>query len=117
MFIRREIRPCHVGAEGCNVVSEHTEHEWHVPVSEIDQADGIELLCPKCFKANGGSIGTHQIICWRPRVPANIAPKPGRWEFHGVGLGDLTLVAGSSSVLLTGPGCQAHFFIRNGEIV
>jgi hypothetical protein len=45
-----------------------------------------------------------------------MSPTPGRWDFQGTGLQDLTLVAGSSSVLLTG-GCRAHFFVRDGEIV
>lgn len=81
----------------------------------IDEADGIVFLCPKCFVEKGGPIGTHSIICWRPRVPQDIDPKPGRWEFEGTGFNDLTLVAGSSSILLLG-GCNAHFFIRNGGI-
>lgn len=85
-------------------------------VEEIDQADGLLFLCPACFGANGGPRGTHSIICWRPRVPLTTSPKRGRWEFEGSGLEDLTLVAGSSSVLLTG-GCRAHFFIRNGEVI
>lgn len=74
------------------------------------------FLCPKCFAANGGNVGTHSCICWRPCVPQTEDPKPGRWEFEGSGLSDLTLVAGSSSVLLQG-GCDAHFFVRAGEIV
>jgi hypothetical protein len=115
-FIHREIRPCHPGAPGCSTVSPHTEHEYHVPVADLEQADGVMLLCPKCWQASGGPVGTHRVLCWRPRVPADISPKPGRWEFHGTGLGDLTLVAGSSSILLTA-GCQAHFFIRDGAIV
>ena len=115
-FRRREIRPCCVGAPGCNVVSEHTQHEWHVAVDGIAEADGIDFLCPKCFAANGGNVGTHHVICWRPRVPADVCPKPGRWEFGGTGYGDLTLTAGSSSILLMG-GCCAHFWITNGEIV
>jgi hypothetical protein len=85
-------------------------------VESIDEADGVMFLCPVCFQANGGPVGTHAVICWRPRVPSHIDPKPGRWEFEGTGLHDLTLVAGSSSILLTA-GCRAHFFIRNGEIV
>jgi hypothetical protein len=104
-FIRREIRPC------------DTEHEYLVPVDAIADADGVWFDCPKCTQTNGGPIGTHAIICWRPRVPAEVSPKPGRWEFEGTGLDDLTLVAGSSSILLTGEGsCAAHFFIRNGTI-
>jgi len=113
-FIRREIRPCAPGPN-CSVVSPHTEHEYHVPVDTIIEADGVQFLCPKCFAANSGAIGTHQVICWRPRVPPEVCPKPGRWEFEGTSLSDLTLRAGSSSILLIG-GCEAHFFIENGAI-
>ena len=114
-FIKREIRPCRVGAPGCRTLSEHTEHEYHATVGVLVEADGIWFLCPKCFAANGGPRGTHGVLCWRPRVPADVDPKPGRWEFHGTGLDDLSLVAGSSSILLQG-GCGAHFWIRNGSI-
>jgi hypothetical protein len=85
-------------------------------VGGIEDADGLEFLCPICFVANAGPIGTHSVICWRPRVPLDEMPGPGRWEFQGTSLADLTLVAGSSSILLTG-GCKAHFFVRAGEIV
>jgi hypothetical protein len=84
-----------------------------VPFAE---ADGVLFLCPKCFVTNNGPVGTHSVLCWRPHVPQTMSPKPGRWEFQGTGLEDLTLVAGSSSVLLLG-GCCAHFFVRAGEIV
>jgi len=84
-------------------------------VQRIEDADGVEFLCPLCIKTNGGRVGTHAVLCWRPRVPPDIDPKPGRWEFQGTSLDDLTLVAGASSILLTG-GCAAHFFIRNGAI-
>lgn len=82
----------------------------------ITEADGILFLCPLCFQNNGNSnIGTHSVLCWQPHVPQDRDPKPGRWKFEGTGINDLTLVAGSSSILLNG-GCAAHFFIRNGEI-
>lgn len=81
----------------------------------IDEADGVQFL-PKCFAANAGPRGTHSVLCWRPRVPQTTSPKPGRWEFQGTDLSSLTLVAGSSSIALMG-GCQAHFFIRNGEVI
>jgi hypothetical protein len=84
-------------------------------VDELAGADGIEFLCPLCFTANAGPVGTHVVICWRPHVLQTVHPIPGRWEFQGRGYEDLTLVAGSSSVLLT-KGCCAHFFVRNGEI-
>jgi hypothetical protein len=79
-------------------------------------ADGVMFLCPKCFITNHGSVGTHSVICWAPHVPQTEDPKPGRWALKGTGYSDLTLVAGSSSILIT-KGCMAHFFIQNGEIV
>lgn len=82
----------------------------------MEEADGVQFLCPLCFLKNRGSVGTHYVICWRPHVDPQIHPKPGRWEFHGRALEDLSLVAGSSSVQLQG-GCNAHFFVRNGEVV
>lgn len=85
-------------------------------VRSIADADGIIFKCPKCFRQNGGPIGTHSVICWRPHVPQTTSPTPGRWEFEGTGLDDLTLVAGSSSILLTPPGCEWHGYIRNGEV-
>jgi hypothetical protein len=81
----------------------------------IGEADGVLFLCPKCFRANAGSIGTHSVVCWQPHVPQTEKPTPGRWSFEGSGYDDLTLVAGSSSVALQG-GCAAHFFVRNGAI-
>jgi len=84
-------------------------------VDAIAEADGIKFLCPKCFTANGGHVGTHFVICWRPRVPQTTTPTPGRWEFQGTGLDDLTLVAASSSILLMG-GCNWHGYVRNGEV-
>ena len=85
-------------------------------VDTIQEADGVIFLCPVCFKSNNGRVGTHSVICWQPHVP-RVSPYSGRWRFEGTGYGDLSLVAGSSSILLTGPGCGAHFFIRDGKIV
>lgn len=85
-------------------------------VDDIGMADGVWFLCPKCFHDNGGDVGTHMVLCWSPKVPQSRPPTPGRWELTGTGLTDLTLVAGSSSIQLTG-GCNAHFWIRNGKAV
>ena len=116
-FIRREIRPCAgygVNPECSTVSPPHIEHEWYLPCS-FEEADGIQFLCPKCLAAQPDGVGVHSCICWRPRVPIDVPPKPGRWEFTGTGLGDLSLVAGSSSVQLTG-GCNAHFFVECGTV-
>jgi hypothetical protein len=92
-------------------------HVGDPPDVALEQADALMFLCPKCFAENGGPRGTHRVICNRPRVPLRegIYVGPGRWEFQGTGIDDLSLVAGSSSVLLLG-GCNAHFFVRNGAI-
>lgn len=82
----------------------------------LAEADGVQFLCPKCFAASDkGRIGVHSVICWNPKVPQTVSPVPGRWELLGTGYNDLTLRAGSSSVLITS-GCMAHFYINNGEI-
>ena len=93
-----------------------TDKEFH-RIDTVAEADGILFLCPVCFQKNGGSVGTHSVICWSPKIGQNVPPTPGRWNLVGSGYDDLTLVAGSSSVALTGDGCKAHFFIRNGEII
>lgn len=89
------------------------------------RADGIIFLCPVCFRTNGGPVGTHSVICWQPHVPQSMPPVPGRWSFQGTGYEDLTLVAGSSSILLTCTCkpeeqpctcCKAHFYVRGGNI-
>jgi hypothetical protein len=107
-------------------------------VIPMADADGVLFLCPRCFQLNDGEVGTHSVLCWRPRVPQDISPMPGRWEFEGSSVEDLTLVAGSSSVLLTSDPtatcskckrtgasadatchycpCRAHFFVRHGAI-
>jgi hypothetical protein len=90
-------------------------------VDSIAEAQGIEFLCPKCFVANGGSVGTHGVICWsRSRgVPNDAEPGPGRWKIEGTGYVDLTLNAdppsGARSVQLHAP-CNWHGFITNGEV-
>lgn len=83
--------------------------------NDVTDADGLCLLCPACFWSNNGAVGTHSIIVWRPSVPQDVRPAPGRWDFIGTGYADLTLKAGSSSVQITG-GCRAHFFIRKGKV-
>jgi hypothetical protein len=98
-------------------------YDWEGPtdhIVEVDAialADGVMFLCPKCFDDPPiGPIGTHSVICWSPTIGQDHGPKPGRWNLVGTSIDDLTLVAGSSSVLLQG-GCDAHFFVRDGRIV
>jgi hypothetical protein len=84
-------------------------------IEKIEDADGLLFQCPKCFIKLKGPVGCHYVMCWTPKVPQTIPPVPGRWKLVGTSLADVTLVAGSSSVHLVG-GCQAHFFVKNGQI-
>lgn len=85
------------------------------PVSSVAEASCVVFLCPKCFVANKGEVGTHSVLCYfRDRgVPPDARPGPARWEASGAGIEDLTL---APSVLLIG-GCAWHGFVRNGEAV
>lgn len=98
------------------------EPEWvyHAPgvirhVESLEQADGILFLCPACWIKNGGRVGTHSVICWKPQVPAGIEPGPGRWPMTGTGFHDLTLTP-SIDLTVGGGGCTWHGFITAGEI-
>lgn len=85
--------------------------------SDAQKADGLMFICPLCYANNGmRRPGVHSVLCWKPSVEAGVQPGPGRWDFRGEGIHNLSLVAGSSSIHLTGPGCGAHFFIENGSV-
>lgn len=79
----------------------------------LTQADGVMFLCPVCYGANAGPVGTHSVLCWfRGKVPDHETPGPGRWDPSGCGIDDLTL---SPSVHLQGSGCGWHGWVRNGD--
>ena len=83
----------------------------------LAEASGIQFLCPVCFESNNGPIGTHSVVCWNKSVSLDWVPGPGRWDMTGTGFDDLTLTAEASSIQLTSEGgCQAHFYITNGNI-
>jgi hypothetical protein len=93
----------------------------YVVVDNIGDADGLDMLCPKClFNNKGERAGVHSIICWDPKVAPDVDPGPGRWRLEGTGMSDLTLgpqePGGLSSVLLDS-GCRAHFHVRNGAVI
>lgn len=103
--------------------SELRDAVYYHEVDRIEDAHGVQFLCPKCFSKNGGPKGTHLVLCWsRSRgVPDSAVPGPGRWKLDGPGLHDLTLngdakgSGGARSVLLKG-GCAWHGHVTNGEI-
>jgi hypothetical protein len=93
---------------------------YFVRVESIGEAQGIEFLCPKCFTAHGGPIGTHRVICWSRSAgaPDNARPAPGRWRLAGTNFDDLTLEAEpgmTRSVLVIG-GCAWHGYVTAGEV-
>lgn len=93
------------------------DREYHVEVESIRDAQGVIFLCPLCYQANGGPVGTHSVICWNGTVPLDVAPGPGRWALEGSSIDDLTVGAlpgKTRSVLLTS-GCRWHGFITNGR--
>jgi hypothetical protein len=84
-------------------------------VRSLKRANGLLFVCPKCLRERGKRAGVHSILCWSPDVPQTVSPTPGRWNLVGTSLDDLSLVAGSSSVLLLS-GCKWHGFITDGEV-
>ncbi|MGE4191681.1 MAG: hypothetical protein AB7G12_17485 [Thermoanaerobaculia bacterium] len=99
---------------------------------QLEGAQGVSFQCPKCALGKepgqeGGRRfvrGAHYVLCWftNPRnatpVPDHATPVPGRWTVGDscTGLDDLTFTGpAAASVLLSGPGCGWHGFIRNGE--
>ena len=118
--------PNHRHTDGC--WEEVTGPRDHMPwaQSAVD-AQGVEFLCPKCFAAHAGPIGTHGVIVWfRGRgVPDDVEPgaarpvghekspkgRPAqRWDVSGTNFEDLTI---KPSIALEG--CAWHGFITNGE--
>lgn len=93
----------------------HVYH--HYDGVTLANAHGVIFLCPKCFVANGGEMGTHSVICFfEGKVPDDAQPGPGRWKPTGTGIDDLTFVPGkkSHSVALQA-GCMWHGFVTNGS--
>jgi len=96
-FIRREVR------EG--------GREFYIPVDGLNEANGLMFLCPGCFQAKGARPGVHSVLCYKPQIPSEVKPGPGRWPMTGSDYSDLTL---TPSILL---GCGWHGFITNGEVI
>lgn len=85
-------------------------HSFH-DVAALADAQGIMFLCPHCFRANAGPVGTHSILVWFAGrgAPEIYTPAP-RWAFSGTGMDDLTL---QPSISVSG--CW-HGFVTNGEV-
>lgn len=86
------------------------KNDW-VLTDDFSKADGIWFYCPKCFPNK--KVSNHRIVCWQPHIQQSESLSVGRWYFIGSDYYDLSLIKGSFSIK---SGCQAHFYIRNGEI-
>jgi len=104
----------------------------HTQLPSVEGAQGVMFQCPLCaqgkkqvvLKGGSGYVeGAHYVMCWfanprnADRVPDEAFPKPGRWEFAGDTLDELTFVGpAAASVHLASPnGCGWHGFVRNGD--
>lgn len=90
---------------------------------DASEAQGISILCPACFRKNGGEVGTHRIQVGfegRGLLPhqgsQNREGKPSRWQVSGIMLTDFE---SANETLTLSPsidcGCW-HGFIKNGDI-
>ena len=90
----------------------------HYAVDTLQEADGVQFLCPKCYAEIGSRPGVHSVICWFVgRVTDDVSPGPGRWTPQGNSIADLTFVPSpgrSQSVALLA-GCMWHGFVVNGD--
>lgn len=93
--------------------------EFIVPVRTLDEAQGIQLLCPKCYLKNKGKVGTHLIqvtFAGRGVLDSqgahNSKGNPARWKVFGSTIADLST---DPSILIEGS-CAWHGWIRNGEV-
>lgn len=106
-------------ARGCPSEKRVVDVEYRVDCWDFRAAEGIQFLCPKCFVANKGSVGTHWCevtFAGRGALPRhgshNKAGQPTRWTVSGAGYNDLTL---TPSILLEG-GCGWHGHVTRGEV-
>jgi len=97
-------------------IEKRTDGTFFPDVDDLASAQGIRFLCPVCFAANAGPVGTHCVIAWfKDRgVPDDETPGPGRWIPSGTGYTDLTL---TPSIHLSGEGgCGWHGHVTAGEV-
>lgn len=99
--------------------------ECYARVETLAEADGIWFLCPKCFAANGGPVGTHSVsVGFTGRCPPgsygqNLEGQDVRWQVAaGTSLDDLSLTP-SIQLLSENPTpafCAWHGFVGSSGV-
>lgn len=92
----------------------------YLHVETLAEADGLWYLCPLCFKANGGPVGTHSMktgfrgLCPPGSYGKNKDGVEVRWDVlpASTGIDDLQL---SPSIQIQG-GCNWHGFIGSNGV-
>ena len=107
-FLRHEFR----FTDGVN-------QNFHRRVKTIQEAQGIEFLCPLCLPKNAGAKWTHRVICWSRSAgaPDHVSLTPGRWRIEGTGFHDLTLAPepdNARAILVHG--CYWYGYVTNGDV-
>jgi hypothetical protein len=102
---------------------ETSDHQYLRQVDSLAEAQGIQFLCPVCFAAHNGPIGTHYIeVSFANKGVLdhqgshNREGNPSRWSVAGSGYSDLTT---TPSILIdpAKPACEGwHGFITDGEV-
>lgn len=89
----------------------------YVPARSLAKAQGMRFLCPLCWVANKGRIGTHSVLVgFARRAPPGLfscdsGGKDSRWIVTGTSIEDLTL---RPSIWLKGEGCGWHGYVTKG---
>ena len=87
--IRRRVRPEIWEMRKDGPWAESDFYDWEGPcdylvdVDAIGDADGLRLLCPKCYDDPPvGPVGTHSVICWSPKVSQDWGMRSGQFAFE-----------------------------------
>lgn len=85
-------------------------------VKTLAEADGVQFICPKCFKEDPDAEYPHEVTLWFSsigKLSEKIQGHPG-WNKSGSSLEDLTFVPPGAVSVLIKARCCWHGFVKNG---